>query len=408
MKTFIWPFLILSLAVNTALALMLGLAASRARSTPGAVRQAWPSAAGNQSGTLPAIDASVWPGLHTDELPTLVARLREAGFPPEIIRAILQGQLQRDFAARLKALDPDAENRPYWKRDTPNPKIQSAQRQLYREQEKLLRDLLGREGESTDPMQRFYQDRRFGQLPLEKADAVRELVRDFDQLRSDVYSNLVGGTYLAADQEKIAAIDKQQRNALAKVLNAQQLEEYDFRSSHVGSQLRFNLTAFDASEQEFRTLYQVQKSFEDRLGPMYGPPSPDEMRKRTEAQKEFNEQIKAALGPARYEEYERATNHDYRTTSQLVARLELPPDTTVKVWNVRKELVDRATALRSDQSLGAEQRMQQLAALAAQATERLTPLLGGARGMEAYKQYGGNWLSSLAPRPEPTRPAPKS
>jgi hypothetical protein len=51
-----------------------------------------------------------------------------------------------------------------------------------------------------------------------------------------------------------------------------------------------------------------------------------------------------------------------------------------------------------------EERTQQFTALEQEAIARITPLLGSASGVEAYKQYGGSWLQSMVPRPIPPRP----
>ena len=55
--------------------------------------------------------------------------------------------------------------------------------------------------------------------------------------------------------------------------------------------------------------------------------------------------------------------------------------------------------------LPAAERSQQLTALAEEAQTKISPLLGGSRGMDAYKQYGGSWLQNLVPRIAPVRPA---
>ena len=48
---------------------------------------------------------------------------------------------------------------------------------------------------------------------------------------------------------------------------------------------------------------------------------------------------------------------------------------------------------------------EQLKALQQEAETRLAPLLGGPRGVEAYKQYGGSWLTGMVPRTPPRPPA---
>ena len=60
------------------------------------------------------LDAQVWTGLVSSALPQMVQQFRDAGFPAHIVRAILAAQIRDSFAARRKAVDPEAETRPYW------------------------------------------------------------------------------------------------------------------------------------------------------------------------------------------------------------------------------------------------------------------------------------------------------
>jgi hypothetical protein len=400
MKTVAALLLTASLLLNAGLAIALAIGASRqsaptesSRPTPQPIAPAGP-----------IIDATVWPSMSTGDLPSLVERLREAGFPPDIVRAIVAAQLQESYSARRKAIDPDAESRPFWKTASLSPAVMDALRQLGREQQKQLRDLLGADAELNDPMSRARDSQLFGHLPAEKASDARRIVREFNDLRSDMFMRYGGSISLtAADREKINALEKQMRGELAKIMTPQEFEQYELRGSNTANNVRYQLAAFDPTEAEFRTVYNLQRSFDDRFGQIYSQPSQEEMRARSEAQRQLQDQIKGALGPVRAAEYERATNYEYRTTSQLVARLELPPETTNKVWAVRDEIQQRANQLRQDPSLTSEQRTGQLAALHQEAIEKVAPLLGGARGVEAFKQYGGQWLEQLVPRP---RPAP--
>jgi hypothetical protein len=396
-----------SLILNAGLAVLLALGARSNDATP---ESAAPSTNRVARASGPVIDGTVWPSLSEGDLPEQVKRLRESGFPPAIVRAIIQAQLSEEYVARRKTIDPGFDTRPFWKTFMTDPATTTALRQLSRDQQKALRELLGPDAEPDDPMMRARDGRQFGHLPAEKATDARRIVREFNDLRSDFFMSVSGGggsiTMTTADREKLNGIDKQMKAELAKIMTPKEFEDYELRASNTANSLRYQLTAFDATEAEFLTLYKLQKGFDDRFGQLYSQPSQEEMRIRSEAQRQLNDQIKAALAPARAEAWERATNYEYRTTSQLVARLELPPDTTDKAWSVRDEFQKRVTQVRQDQSLTPEQRNQQYAALQKEAVEKVAPLFGGARGVEAYKQYGGRWIESLVPRPPPDAPRP--
>jgi hypothetical protein len=390
------PFLLAgSVILNAGLTVLLVLGASR--SAP--VADPTPQRAPRVVATAPIIDASVWPKLSEGDLPTLVSRLRESGFPPSVVRAIVGAQLNEQYTARRKAIDPGADGRPFWKANIPDPATMTALRQLGRDQQKAMRELLGPDAEPDDPMNRARENRPFGHLAAEKASEARRIVREFNELRSDFFTGYGGPiTITTADREKMNALEKQMKVELAKIMTPKEYEDYELRGSNTATSLRYQLTAFDATEAEFLTLFKLQRSFDERFGQMYAPPSQEEMRLRSEAQRQLNDQIKSALGPVRSEAYERATNYEYRTTSQLVARLELPPETTDQTWKIRDEIQKRGMLLRQDQSLTQDQRTQQYAELQKEAVAKLTPILGGARGVEAYKQFGGQWLEQMVPR----------
>jgi hypothetical protein len=402
MKTLTSLVLTASLAFNVFLAFLLARSADREADELTARAAAEAAAAAKKNPGAPAIDPKLWASLQTDDLPTLVTRLREAGFPKDIVRAILSGLLNEQFAARRRALDPDEASRAFWKDRSPDTKLQLAQFQLYREQEKALRDLLGADANPTDPMTLARQRARFGNLPPEKMDAVQLLVSEFDRKRTENYYNT--GSFSQTDNQRF---DRELRSALAGVLSPAELEEYDLRSSNTGRSMRSDLIAFNPTEDEFRAVFKLRQPFDEQFSGMYntGLPSQQQMSQREDAQKLLNEQIKALLGPDRGADYERAINYDYRRASQLIARLDLPADTGPKLWDIQQEYQKlRMDVFRSNPSV--DERNAQLTAMQKEATEKIMPLLGSARAVEAYKQYGGSWLQNMVPRPPPTPAAP--
>lgn len=347
--------------------------------------------------TAPKIDAEVWSSLsgsgNGSDLKGLITQLRAAGFPPELIRAIVAAQISELFSARRKALQSSVDNLPFWKNQPPDPKTQLARRQLDREEQKMLRDTLGSDLDPDDPLERLYQNRNLGFLSPEKAVDVRTLVRDVDERRSDLYASGF------PDREKLTALEKEQHDRLAQLLTPAELLEYDLRNSNTANSLRTNLAAFQPTEQEFRTIYQLRAAFDERFSnqDIVSFMAPE----RRDAQKVLTEQIKAALGPERAADYERQTDYNYLRTNQLVARLELPPQTTDSLWAAQKEFEQRSNQIKAGTR---DERIQQIAALQQEAVARITSLLGSPRAVDAYKLYGGQWL---VPRPAPLR-APKN
>lgn len=350
------------------------------------------------------IDANTWPTLRTEDLSMLVTRLRNAGFPSSILRAIVAHQIGESFAMRRQAIEAAGQNRPFWQNHRADPQARIALHQLNREQARQYREILGGEAVEDHPLMNLDRGWHFSYLPAEKATQLKAMLRNFDERRQDIFSP---GALLGAEREKMAALERDKREAFAKILTPAELFEYDLRSSDTAAGLRHALAAFSPSEQEFRALFLAQHAFDGQWNQRWGPSTlpPQIEQARQAAYPQLREQFKAALGPERFAHYERATETNYQRTSLLVARLQLPPQTTEQLWAMREEFQTRAGTLNRDRVLPAEQRAAQLNALAQEAAARVTPLVGGARGLEAYQQHGGSWLQSLAPRPAATMPA---
>ncbi len=380
-----------SLALNLVLVGMLftGRNATTVKTDPSAITA-------TPRGQVASTKDPSWTDFKTEDLPAMVQQLRDHGFPPHIVRAVASGRLREVYAARFRALDPQSDSRPFWQSPGTDMKLMQQQRQLYREQQQALRDLLGPDAEQSD-VNALYQGRRFDSVPPEKAADVRRILRDFDDKRQELFS--VGYSGTPEQGRRINALEQEQRDALMAVLSPQELEAFQLRNSDTARSLRAQLSAFNPSEEEFRTLYKLQSEFDAQFGRLFGMPSTEEQQRRSAAQKQMNDQIKATLGPVRGAEYERANDYYFRQTNQLISRLELPVETTTQIWSVKQDIEQRAAAIRRDQTLPPDDRTKQLATLSEEASAKVTPLLGGARGFEAYQQNGGSWIQSLTPRP---------
>jgi hypothetical protein len=402
MKTVVPFFLVLSLGMNAFCAFVVFR--PKPASHPAVAAMAPAAAATSAAAKL---DPEIWTKFGREDLAAFVGELRAAGFPPDLVRALLNAQLLEASAAQRKALLGSADNLPFWKDQVRDPKVPIALRQLTREQSRLMREILGPDAETDDPMARMYQNRGLDFLPGEKAGEVRQILREFEERRADMYAS---NNYVT-DREKFTALDREQQAALARTLTPAELLEYNLRTSNTANSLRENLSAFKPTEQEFRAIFELQAAFDQRFSQEFFPmTSPEEQRQRSDAQKLLAEQIKARLAPERAAEYERMTDYNYRRTHQLVTRLELPPETTNQLYAVQKEYEQKRNDMYRAGNRNRDELVAQMTQLQQEAASRVAPLLGGARNVEAYKQYGGSWLNNMVPRPpvaRPAAPAPK-
>lgn len=400
MKTLVSLLAAASLALCAVLCVLLlrGLALPDEAAAPAPVVASAPA----EVASAPKIDGMVWADLETPEVRQLADRLRASGFPPEVVRAIIGAQISEQFAQRRKAMDPDANNRPFWKNRETDAAYMTAQRQYSRDYQQALRDALG--DDDFNPLVAARNQQRLGFLPKEKVKEISDITRTYEEKRSDLLTSFISGgaiTITTAMREKEQALEREQNDMIRTLLSPEEYVEYELRGSRTANSLRNNLSAFNPTEEEFRAIYALQKPYDEKyqtgsLGT--GPMTAEIARQRSDDQRALTAQIKQVLGPERGDFYERATNPNYRNTSQLMARLELPPETTDRLYDVQKQFEQRASEARR---LPPAERTQALTNLQAEANAAIAPILGRDRNIDAYKAYSGTWITNLVPRTPP-------
>lgn len=403
------------------LALVLLAPVGKKEGSPAAATSRASATAGQSGGktgdvNVSDVDPALWKNLGGEDLPSLVSRLRGAGFPPSIVRAIVAAQVNESFAARRKAIAPPKTDVPFWKIDQPtDPKTLAALRDLGREQSKVMKDLLGTTLTLDDPLYAASLRRQYGNLPQEKIDQITRVKQDYQELQQQIYTaaGLGNGgviSFLPEERAKLALLEKEQRADIAQLLTPQELEDYELRSGSTANQMRYSLSAFKPTEEEFRAIYKLQRPFDEQyntqnlMAAAGTPATQDLMRQRMDAQKQLLADVKAALGPERGAEYERAIDGNFQQINRVVERLDLPQTAAVEVWSVQKDIEQRMNAWRNDRTLPPPARAEQLSALAQEAEAKVTAALGP-RGFEVYKQYGGSWIRNLQAQAN-ARPVP--
>jgi hypothetical protein len=339
----------------------------------------------------------LWSALATEDLATLVARLRAAGFPPEVIRAIVQAQLSARFDARIRALrDPDP-NTPFWKLPSSFGMGGSASKryeeiaQLQRERAKLTRELLGDDFFATNDIT-VEQRRQFGNLTRAKIDAVQRIEDDYADMNSAIRAAMKGIT-LPEDRDKFALLTSEKHADLAAVLSPEELADYEVRSSPITQMLRNQLADFNPSEAEYRAIFAMQQAFGEKF-PFNGGFSGD-YTQRQAAITQLNDQLKATLGDARYADYARETSWDYQQLKSLAERNSLPADATVRAYALRDTVAQQSNAIFDDTTLTNDQKRAALQSLAQGTRAQLLAALGPTVGATYVKMADNQWLNNL-------------
>ncbi len=303
-------------------------------------------------------------------------RLRALGLPEHLVRAWIQAEVENRYREREKALYASDESRywihGYWPHlnTSTNP---SALLDLNREKDAELKRLLGADWED---IRHEWVNKSNQFLPPEKRTQLRLIEEDYASMTSR--SQRLSLIRLPEDQEKQAYLEKQKRADIEALLTPEELAQYDLRHSQTAQQLAWTLGNFETTEEEFKTLYALQKPFDEKFSSSRGfVNTPELQRERNEAQKTLDAAIEEALGEQRYAEYKRAQDRDYRLLRQLTPRLDVTAANVNEAYALKTSLEKR---LREFKPVAGSDAKQQRAdfqkTLAAEAETEFTRLLG--------------------------------
>jgi hypothetical protein len=210
------------------------------------------------------------------------------------------------------------------------------------------------------------------------------------------------GFLLDKDEETLRQLQKQREEALAQLLTPEELEEFHLRNSPTAANLRAQLHGFNPTQEEFRRLFRLQKTFDDRFNSGFDLSDPAQadvqVAAQEQAQQALNDEMRRALGPQRYSEYERQQDPEYTTLMQFSKRFETSPTLANRVYDMKTEAERQKLRVESDPNLTPEQRGQALGAIAQETERSVAQLMGGQTSelWQAYQRTGSQWIRGLS------------
>ena len=356
-----------------------------------------PAATPKPAAAKPFARKTIWPTLDAaGDLKTLAARLRNAGFPAEIIRAMVLAELSARYDAKMRAMFEPDPGTPFWKLGAnffvAGDKRMEEYGQLQRERAKLQRELFADPFFATDDVTAA-QRRQFGNLPRQKIDLLQRIEDDYAEMGTAIRS-ATNGILLAEDREKLALLMRERGADLAGVLSTEELADYEMRSSPLTNMLTRQLASFNASEAEFRAIFQAQQAYSDKLGTTAMSSGANFEDRRT-AQQQLSDRLKTSLGDARYADYVRETDRTYQQLSRLAQRENLPPETATRAFNIRDTVAQESGRIADDPALSTEQKRAALQTLAESTRSQLLSMLGPAAGPTYVKIVDSQWLNAV-------------
>lgn len=410
--------LAVSLAGNAALLLRSASAKTVAAPSMAAPKTSLPASAGapgsgaGARAISPEAAAELSRTLSASSLEDFRALLEAAGVEPKLRRQLLQVALTCRYEERFRdGMFPYGKlMRSEWWRDPSieeyHPAGVSAKRrqedslalskQFNAELAALLGEELGRL--DLDDPDNGWIARRFSGLPKEKAVALHRIEQDYQELEQEIHAR-AGNFMLPSDEEKIRLLKQEQERDIAALLTPEERAEWELRASSTADRARNHATRYRATEEEYRRIYALQKTFDDAFD--FDPFAPagareeQDWKARQEAEKALEASIRAIVGAERHAEALKRQSSDYSLAVAAVERLDLPADTPDRLYALRAPAAAESRKIATDSRLSPAQKKEALVRLAADTRSQIEASLGK-EAATIYQERGGmGWLRAL-------------
>ena len=326
--------------------------------------------------------------------------LHKTDLPREVVDALVLARIFARYEARRREFFAETLTAPWWQTamvvvtgPTRDGLFTSAQRKELRDLEASARDealrLLG--PHALDPDGTIAGRHAF--VAPEKAVLLDALLRDYQNI-SAALKDETGGLRTVADREREKFLEAERQHDLAALLTPQELERFELRTSPVAERLQWRLAGFDPTEAEYRAVFAVHKTFEEKNP---GPVSVEGQVRRYDFSSvpEFNQQIREVLGDARFVDWKLAGQSHFRALTRLSPELGLAPETTKQIGALLSDTAARSWQIGENTALQVAEKRAALADMAAAARTEVTAKLGVA-GAERYLRESVSWLELIA------------
>ncbi|HEX2862191.1 MAG TPA: hypothetical protein VHN79_11150 [Lacunisphaera sp.] len=333
---------------------------------------------------------ALWRSAETEQdLHRVVADLRAAGYPADVVRAVVNHLLKYRFASR----EPNA-GQPFWKRRGQTPESVVAQAALSNERRALFEALLGPDARPSAMLDADSRERQYGPLANDKIDALAKIERDYSEMSAEAWAKRRGNvlTSMEANMQTQQLMEKDKMADMAAVLSPEELAQYEMRNSPSARTLINNLRNVDITADEYARLYQAQKAF-DEANPRRATMDQAAFAQRQAAQMTFNEEARTVLGDTKFYAYLEGADFQYAQVSKSIAALpSVTPAATYQVYRLQNELQGVMAQATRGGPISAEKTAELRSTIETYNT-RLEALIG-TEAAETYRKQGSGRIFS--------------
>lgn len=333
-------------------------------------------------------------------------RLRALDLPPLLVEQIVVARIRSRLVARERELIAVAMRAaPPWKQAAMKNDRLSI---LTPAQRKELRDL---EAEARDETLRLLGpgplDRggiiafKYGFVPPAKAVLLDALERDYLNLQQRLQDDMRNLT-LPEDRTRAKFLEAEKQRDLAALLTPAELDGYEMRASLTALSIPFqnHIAAFQATEEEYRALFAVQKAFDAKKAePGYSPPprvSPPgaTMGMMSGPTEPEAEEVRAVLSPERFADWQLSGESHYQSLARLATTNSIADVTVKQVATLLTQTTEKSWTIADDATMTPAQKKAALADLATATRAQVNGQLGAAVGDPYLKSL--RWFDSIA------------
>lgn len=308
-----------------------------------------------------------WKDLESTNYQAYIRSLRSVGCPEDKIRYIVLADIN-DLFAKRRAKEAELHDPQWWKAE-PDLMIANALqqkgRQLEEERRSMIEKFLGYdalENEKSEAM--LWSSVQLtgpvlGALPTELHNSVQEVcARSIDRHQGAFWARVNEGQGL--NQVEMAKLREQTRADLRRMLNAEQLEEFLLRYSYNAHQLRLELSGFEPTQEEFRTIFRAIDPIQHQLQLEYGGPEALSQQQRERFERQRDAAIKEVLAPKRYEEFVITRDPLYRQAQLTARQYGAPPTAILPIYQMTKGTEAERQKILTDAALTPQQKSEAL------------------------------------------------